>query len=75
MVKYGERSICSERQYSRGDMQGLKSLYTLINNAKKNTADGKDLTPAHGRFQLRFGHRAWATETLRLVMSLAGSKL
>ena len=47
------------RSNSRGVMQDLKSLYRLINNAKKNIADGKDLTQALGRFQLRFGHRAW----------------
>ena len=46
-------TVDSKQTYSRGDLQDLKYLYTLMNNARKDAADGKDLTHSLGKIRQR----------------------
>ena len=46
-------TVDSKQTYSRGDLQDLKYLNTLMNNARKDAADGKDLTHSLGKIRQR----------------------
>ena len=46
-------TVDSKQPCSRGDLQDLKYLHTLMNNARKDAADSKDLTQPLGKIRQR----------------------
>lgn len=53
-------------------MQNLKYLYTLVNNAKKDAADGKDMTQSLGRIRQRLQQMEFYTSLSPILVKKSG---
>lgn len=65
-------TIDSKQHYSRGDMQDLKYLFTLVNDAKKDAADGKDLTRILSKIRQRIQQMEFYTCLSPILVKKSG---
>lgn len=65
-------TVDSKQHYSRGDMQNLKYLFTLMNNAKKDAADGKDLAQALSKIRQRLQQMEFNTSLSPILVKMSG---
>lgn len=58
--------------YSRRDLQDLKYLYTLIKNARKDAADGKDMVQVFERIRQRLQQMEFYTSLSQILIKKSG---
>lgn len=61
-------TVDSKQHYSRGDLQDLKYLFTLLNNAKKDAADGKDLMQIFSKIRQRIQQMEFYTSLSQILV-------
>ena len=65
-------SVDLKQPYSRGDLQDLKYLNTLVKNARKDAADGKDLTQAFRKISQRLQQMEFYTSLSPILIIKSG---
>ena len=65
-------SVDPKQTYSRGDMQDLKYPYALMKNAKKEAANGEDLTQTFSKIRLRIQQMEFFTSLSQILVKKSG---
>lgn len=65
-------SIDPKQTHSRGDLQDLKYLYTLVKNIRNDAADDKDPTQALGKFRQRLQQMEFYTSLSPILVKKSG---
>ena len=65
-------TVDPKQPFSRGDLQDLKHLFTLMNNARKDAADGADLTDALAKIRQRLQQMEFHTSLSSILVKKSG---
>lgn len=65
-------NVDPKQRYSRGDLQDLKYLNTLLNNASRDAGNGMDMKPGLDRIRQRIQQMEFYTSLSRVLVKKSG---